>query len=46
MVEVHCVMKILCSRKKFGEQQAEAWWSANAERVHEKYKFRMLNGAS
>ncbi|XP_074569865.1 PH, RCC1 and FYVE domains-containing protein 1-like [Curcuma longa] len=38
--------RVRFSRKKFGEQQAEVWWSANAERVHEKYKFRMLNGAS
>ncbi|CAL9065019.1 PH, RCC1 and FYVE domains-containing protein 1-like isoform X1 [Musa acuminata AAA Group] len=35
--------RVRFSRRRFGEQQAEAWWSENAERVHDKYKFRGLN---
>ncbi|WOK94635.1 hypothetical protein Cni_G03340 [Canna indica] len=38
--------RVRFSRRRFGEQQAEAWWSENAERVHEKYNFRGLNRTS
>ncbi|KAK1264352.1 Ultraviolet-B receptor UVR8 [Acorus gramineus] len=29
--------RVRFSRRKFGEHQAEAWWSVNRERVYEKY---------
>ncbi|XP_042388138.1 PH, RCC1 and FYVE domains-containing protein 1-like [Zingiber officinale] len=38
--------RVRFSRRRFGEQQAEAWWSENAERVHDKYNFRGLNMTS
>lgn len=31
----------LCSRRRFGEHQAETWWSENREKVYEKYNVRV-----
>lgn len=30
-----------CSRRRFGEHQAETWWSENREKVYEKYNARV-----
>ncbi|KAF2594547.1 hypothetical protein F2Q70_00045199 [Brassica cretica] len=32
--------RVRFSRRRFKEQQAEAWWTENRERVYEKYKIR------
>ncbi|KAK1322667.1 Ultraviolet-B receptor UVR8 [Acorus calamus] len=32
--------RVRFSRRRFGEHQAEAWWSENRERVYEKYNVR------
>ena len=31
----------VCSRRRFGEHQAETWWSENREKVYEKYNVRV-----
>ncbi|CAL9145512.1 unnamed protein product [Musa hybrid cultivar] len=38
--------RVRFSRRRFGEQQAEAWWSENRERVYEKYNFRVPDRTS
>ena len=30
----------LCSRRRFGEHQAESWWNENRDKVYEKYNVR------
>ncbi|XP_020598537.1 uncharacterized protein LOC110038108 isoform X2 [Phalaenopsis equestris] len=32
--------RVRFSRRRFGEQQAEAWWSENRDKVYEKYNVR------
>lgn len=32
--------KCVCSRRRFGEHQAETWWSENRDRVYERYNVR------
>jgi hypothetical protein len=32
--------QILCSRRRFGEHQAESWWNENRDKVYEKYNVR------
>lgn len=29
-----------CSRRRFGEHQAETWWSENRDKVYERYNVR------
>lgn len=38
--------RVRFSRRRFGEHQAEAWWSENRERVYEKYNVRGSESAS
>ncbi|KAG6761169.1 hypothetical protein POTOM_034366 [Populus tomentosa] len=35
-----------CSRKRFGEKQAEQWWAENRARVYEQYNVRMIDRSS
>lgn len=32
--------KCNCSRRRFGEHQAETWWSENRDKVYERYNVR------
>ncbi|XP_008785790.1 PH, RCC1 and FYVE domains-containing protein 1-like [Phoenix dactylifera] len=38
--------RVRFSRRRFGEKQAETWWSENRERVYEKYNIRGSDRAS
>ncbi|KAM0939747.1 putative chromatin regulator PHD family [Dioscorea sansibarensis] len=38
--------RVRFSRRRFGEHQAETWWSENRERVYEKYNVRGSDRAS
>ncbi|MQM05858.1 hypothetical protein Taro_038674, partial [Colocasia esculenta] len=38
--------RVRFSRRRFGEHQAEIWWSENREKVYEKYNVRGLDGPS
>ncbi|XWS24993.1 hypothetical protein CRYUN_Cryun27aG0032300 [Craigia yunnanensis] len=38
--------RVRFSRRRFGEHQAEIWWSENREKVYEKYNVRGLDKAS
>ncbi|GLU16563.1 hypothetical protein SLE2022_329910 [Rubroshorea leprosula] len=38
--------RVRFSRKKFGEQQAETWWSENREKVYERYNVRGTDKSS
>ncbi|CAH2066576.1 unnamed protein product, partial [Thlaspi arvense] len=38
--------RVRFSRRRFREQQAEAWWSENRERVYEKYNIRGTDRSS
>ncbi|WOL02321.1 E3 ubiquitin-protein ligase [Canna indica] len=38
--------RVRFSRRKFGEHQAEAWWSENREKVYERYNVRGSDRAS
>ncbi|WOL03517.1 hypothetical protein Cni_G12237 [Canna indica] len=38
--------RVRFSRRRFGEQQAETWWSENRDRVYEKYNFHVPDRAS
>ena len=36
----------MCSRRRFGEHQAETWWSENRDRVYERYNVRSTDKSS
>ncbi|XP_044510987.1 PH, RCC1 and FYVE domains-containing protein 1-like isoform X2 [Mangifera indica] len=38
--------RVRFSRRRFGEQQAETWWSENREKVYERYNVRGLDKSS
>jgi len=38
--------KCNCSRRRFGEYQAENWWSENKDKVYEKYNVRSVDKSS
>ncbi|MQL96978.1 hypothetical protein Taro_029664 [Colocasia esculenta] len=38
--------RVRFSRRRFGEHQAEAWWSENRDRVYQKYNVRGLDRTS
>ncbi|KAL5846268.1 hypothetical protein ACOSQ3_009792 [Xanthoceras sorbifolium] len=38
--------RVRFSRRRFGEQQAETWWSENREKVYERYNVRGLEKTS
>uniref|UniRef100_A0A1D1Y4H1 Putative E3 ubiquitin-protein ligase HERC1 n=1 Tax=Anthurium amnicola TaxID=1678845 RepID=A0A1D1Y4H1_9ARAE len=38
--------RVRFSRRRFGEHQAEAWWSENRDRVYQKYNVRGLDRSS
>lgn len=40
------IVFLSCSRRRFGEHQAETWWSENREKVYEKYNVRVSEKAT
>ncbi|GAB2289992.1 PH, RCC1 and FYVE domains-containing protein 1 [Dionaea muscipula] len=38
--------RVRFSRRRFGEQQAETWWSENREKVYERYNVRVSDKSS